>query len=1741
MMRKDFSEMAEGGRSTLPGTFPNTETSHFVKPIGEVNHEFAFLDGDRTPHLGVGSGSEYLDDPQYSAKYSDPKKSVLIGPHKYPAWGPEGSVPLTIEEINQIALKLQLIFQFQNDSCRNMFEHFMTLLDSRALRLGPYLALRSLHGDYIGGPNANYRKWYFATEMDTEVQGKSFDGGSRSHHESNEKSSIRSAESLWLRHMGNLSNSEYATQVLLYLLIWGEAGNLRFMPECLCFIYKCCIDHFYSFDERQNKAEKSFLDHVIVPLYLVLREQSYSEAAGKLIQLDKDHSSIVGYDDMNQLFWHRKEMMRIKLDDKHGSGPLLEIKCMDRYVALGNVMWEKVFRKTYRESRTWMHVIVNFSRVLNIHVALFWLFTSFHLYPLYTANYDENFDNRPPLQIRLTTMALVGTIVTLVNIFATLCEARFSPRRFHGSFPVIGRLSLMVLLLALNVTPVILIFVFKLTEAGDRTGIAISAVHISIGILTSAYLIVAPSVRLFGCKLKLRSLMATSYFTADFHKLPTSKQLVSISLWLVVFASKLVESYFFLAVPLKAPIQALSTMQTQCVGDQWLGALICKFQPLIVLVLLYLLEFVLFLLDTYLWYVLWNTTFSVFKSFSIGTSIWTPWRNVYSRLPKRIHLQLLAHSHFSISKQKAMIPRIWNLIIVAMYRDHFLSIEQVQKLLYEGGSGELESEPSFFVLHEDSARNLSFFTPGSEAKRRIAFFAQSLTLKMPEVLDVNSMPTFSVLIPHYSEKIILLLKEIIQEEDKHTHVTLLEYLKLLYPLEWRNFVSDTIIMAQEDAESTGVVDKEDKLYSAVGFKDATPVYIMRTRIWALLRSQTLYRTVFGFMNYLRAIKMFYDLENYDEKDEVPVEKKLRDIHQQTCRKFCIVIAMQRYKHFNVEENECVDILLSAHPQLQISYIDEEFDAKLNSVVYYSCLIDGACEKTSSGREPKFRIRLPGQPILGDGKADNQNHSLIFTRGEYLQLIDANQDNYIEECLKVRSVLAEFEEQTIPDPYDPASAISSPVAIVGTREYIFSENTGILGDIAAGKEQTFGTLFARTLAEIGGKLHYGHPDFLNSIFMTTRGGVSKAQKGLHLNEDIYAGMTALIRGGKIKHCEYMQCGKGRDLGFTSILNFITKIGAGMGEQILSREYFYLGTQLSLDRVLSFYYAHLGFHLNNYFIIFSIQVFLLVGINVAALTHESVVCEYDPKLPPAMAKAPVGCQNLIPVVQWLEKTVRSIFFVFVLSLLPLAVHEVAERGFCKAFIRTTKHLLSLSPIFEVFVCRIYAQALGSDLSVGGAQYIATGRGFATKREKFADLYTRFGHELLLFGEFVLLLIIYVSLSIWLYAYIFFWVTVSGFIFAPFLFNPGQFTISKFLVDYLDFVQWLYKGNRTHVPKTWIEYTKIERSRLTGVKLTMLYGSEKVKHTNYVRPSRINVLFTVVLPKLITAAFIACAFLFSNSQNGSTSGSASYTVARVLLVTLLPLAFNFALMLLVFLFNIVIGWVISRFISIYPPTIAAVSRSLSVFAHLISLIFLWQFQNYNFAQTILGTALVFKIQSAILQTIKVVLLSKEVMDQRPNHAWWSGQWIRAGFGWWTITQPMREFVCKVVEQTDFAADFITGHILFFAQSPFLLIPFINVAHSIMLMWMKPKAHLRNRSPRSKISRKRVSISAIVFVAAILAFSLLVASVVMVPRFEWLNLEPLHPNIIKPLFQPTPQVGLFVKGLRKGVLLKSITKTQF
>merc|ERR1712093_359006 len=1087
------------------------------------------------------------------------------------------------------------------------------------------------------------------------------------------------------------------------------------------------------------------------------------------------------------------------------------------------------------ETRSWFHMLVNFNRIWVIHISSFWFFTAKNSPTLLVKNYEQERNNQPPGSAQWSAAALGGAVACLIMISATIAEWTYVPRRWAGAQHLTKRLMFLIVMFALNAGPSVYIFAFP-DKQKDKLSLILGIVQFFIAIASFFFFAVMPLGGLFGSYLteNSRQYVASQTFTASYPRLAGNEMWMSYGLWLCVFVAKLVESYFFLTLSFRDPIRYLPTMKiSSCQGDQILKTYLCDYQPKILLALMFITDLCLFFLDTFLWYIILNTVYSVARSFYLGVSIWTPWRNIFSRLPKRIYSKVLATTDMEIKyKPKVLISQIWNAIVISMYREHLLAIDHVQKLLYHQVPSEQEGKrtlraPTFFVSQEDHSFKTEFFPSQSEAERRISFFAQSLSTPIPEPLPVDNMPTFTVLIPHYSEKILLSLREIIREDEPYSRVTLLEYLKQLHPHEWDCFVKDTKILADETSQFNGDYEKNEKdtakskiddlPFYCIGFKSAAPEYTLRTRIWASLRAQTLYRTVSGFMNYSKAIKLLYRVENPEVVQQFGgnTERLEREHERMARRKFRFVISMQRYSKFSKEEMENTEFLLRAYPDLQIAYLDEERPRKEGGEPrIYSALIDGHSEILPDGRRrPKFRIELPGNPILGDGKSDNQNHAIIFYRGEYVQLIDANQDNYLEECLKIRNVLGEFEEfhigQNNPYASNAVQLAKPPVAIVGAREYIFSENIGILGDVAAGKEQTFGTLLARALAQIGGKLHYGHPDFLNAIYMTTRGGVSKAQKGLHLNEDIYAGMNAFGRGGRIKHTEYYQCGKGRDLGFGTILNFQTKIGTGMGEQMLSREYYYLGTQLPLDRFLSFYYAHPGFHLNNMFIMLSVQMFMIVLINLGALRDQTILCHYNVNVPITDPLFPTGCANLTPILDWVYRCIISIFIVFFISFVPLVVQELTERGFWRAATRLGKQFC------EVFVCQIYANAVQQDLSFGGARYIGTGRGFATARIPFGVLFSRFAGPAIYLGARSLMMLLFATLTIWQPALIYFWVTLLAMCASPFIYNPHQFAWNDFFIDYRDFLRWLSRGNSRSHSSSWIAYCRLTRTRITGYK--------------------------------------------------------------------------------------------------------------------------------------------------------------------------------------------------------------------------------------------------------------------------------------------------------------------------------------
>lgn len=787
------------------------------------------------------------------------------------------------------------------------------------------------------------------------------------------------------------------------------------------------------------------------------------------------------------------------------------------------------------------------------------------------------------------------------------------------------------------------------------------------------------------------------------------------------------------------------------------------------------------------------------------------------------------------------------------------------------------------------------------------------------------------------------------------------------------------------------------------------------------------------------------------------DKLERELERMARRKFKLVVSMQRYAKFKKEEMENTEFLLRAYPDLQIAYLDEENPLNEGDEPrLYSSLIDGHSEIMENGmRRPKFRIQLSGNPILGDGKSDNQNHAIIFYRGEYIQLIDANQDNYLEECLKIRSVLAEFEEMVTDNvsPYTPGikSTVTNPVAILGAREYIFSENIGILGDVAAGKEQTFGTLFARTLAQIGGKLHYGHPDFLNGIFMTTRGGVSKAQKGLHLNEDIYAGMTALLRGGRIKHCEYYQCGKGRDLGFGSILNFTTKIGTGMGEQMLSREYYYLGTQLPLDRFLSFYYAHPGFHLNNMFIMLVVQFFMLVLINLGALRSQVIACDFNPDVPITDPELPTGCNNITPIMDWIYRCIISILIVFFVSFIPLILQELTERGFWRAATRLSKQFLSLSPFFEVFVNQIYSHAVTQDLCFGGARYIGTGRGFATARIPFGVLYSRFAGPSIYLGARLLLMLLFGTVTAWQPALVYFWISLTALCVSPFIYNPHQYAWNDFFIDYRDFLRWLSRGNSRSHTSSWIAFCRLSRTRITGYKRKALGDPSAAMSGDVPRAGFTNVFLSEIVSPLFLVAVTLVPYLFINAQTGVKDAKPTNSLIRVAIVAFAPIAVNAGVLAAFFAMACCMGPVLSMCCKKFGSVLAAIAHGISVVMLLVFFEVMFYLEGFQLDKALLGMICAAAIQRFIYKLIICLALTREFKTDTSNIAFWTGKWY--SMGWHSVSQPAREFLCKITELGMFAGDFILGHLILFSMLPVIAIPKIDKIHSVMLFWLRPR----------------------------------------------------------------------------------------
>ncbi|KAL3576497.1 hypothetical protein D5086_021780 [Populus alba] len=748
-----------------------------------------------------------------------------------------------------------------------------------------------------------------------------------------------------------------------------------------------------------------------------------------------------------------------------------------------------------------------------------------------------------------------------------------------------------------------------------------------------------------------------------------------------------------------------------------------------------------------------------------------------------------------------------------------------------------------------------------EARRRISFFATSLFTDMPVAPNVQNMLSFSVLTPHFKEDVIYSMDELHSSKEG---ASILFYMQRIYPDEWKNFLE------RMGCENSDGVKDENEL-----------------RNWVSFRGQTLSRTVRGMMYYREALRVqaFLDmadnediLEGYDgaEKNNPTLFARLDALAD---LKFTYVISFQMFgSQKSSGDPHAQDLLdlMKRYPSVRVAYVEEKeeiVEGKPQKV--YSSILVKAVDDLD---QEIYRIKLPGTPNIGEGKPENQNHAIIFTRGEALQTIDMNQDNYLEEAFKMRNLLQEFLRQRG----------RRPPTILGLREHIFTGSVSSLAWFMSYQEASFVTIGQRLLANpLRVRFHYGHPDVFDRLFHITRGGISKASKTINLSEDVYAGFNSTLRRGCITYHEYLQVGKGRDVGLNQISKFEAKVANGNSEQTISRDIHRLGRCFDFFRMLSCYFTTTGFYFSNLISVIGIYVFLygqlylvLSGLQKAFLLEARV-------------------HN----IQSLETALASQSFIQLglLTGLPMVMEIGLEKGFLTAIKDFVLMQLQLAAVFFTFSLGTKIHYYGRTMLHGGAKYRPTGRKVVVFHASFTEIYRLYSRSHFVKGfELVLLLIVYdlfrrsyqSSMAYVLITYSIWFMSITW-LFAPFLFNPLGFDWEKIVDDWKNLNKWIRQpgGIGIQQDKSWQSWWNDEQAHLCGSGLGarlfeillsarfFMYQYGLVYHLDISQKSK-NVLVYILSWFVILAVFLLVKAVNMGRQQFSTNFHLAFRLFKAFL---------------------------------------------------------------------------------------------------------------------------------------------------------------------------------------------------------------------------------------------------------------------
>ncbi|PRP84007.1 callose synthase 7-like [Planoprotostelium fungivorum] len=541
----------------------------------------------------------------------------------------------------------------------------------------------------------------------------------------------------------------------------------------------------------------------------------------------------------------------------------------------------------------------------------------------------------------------------------------------------------------------------------------------------------------------------------------------------------------------------------------------------------------------------------------------------------------------SWDRKYVAFAKAWNMAIAYFYETHKISKEELQRYCFKikGTHGSSDST-DFLSGAVEKEPDLRIPPQVKDVKMHIMHLVNNIRMSKPTSgTSVREMLPLCVVTPVGAEKILYGYEFIIHVDN--TQSSFLQHLIDRDPSEWQNFkrkecltdkARDWISRMEKDVLQGTAERKEGKKKRWIDSTEEGSRLKVKISEWASLRFQALYRTVHGFMQIPRALALMARIQ----EPYLSQEKAEELAHA----KFSYLVGYQSYAGYydkykkskqrgqeganlskdEIEAHESVffiKFIRKKFPEIKIAYPEKQNGR------YYGKLVSGVKQMRGTSKLDDYRVEIFGPfTDFGLGKPAHQNFLAQFIDGMIIQ------DNVLPQSYFIPNVLGEF-------------AADKKVRIVGLPEYVITTKWSSTAWCSAFSEHTFGTLTQRTYARFGVRLHYGHPDFLDALWVQTETGLSKLP---YVSEDIFTGFDTVLKGGKIIHVEYHEVGKARDVDLYTTTKFQRKISMGASQMSCSRYIGQMHTSWSVSVLqgLCYYYSTVGFYLNHLILYLSVWV-------------------------------------------------------------------------------------------------------------------------------------------------------------------------------------------------------------------------------------------------------------------------------------------------------------------------------------------------------------------------------------------------------------------------------------------------------------------------------------------------------------------------------------------------------------------------